>query len=717
MVVKKKNLSIYIMIIISLVLVILLGYELLKPWSNHTVWKNGGENHINKEKQKTIDKSTFAEDKKFLGDLDKKRGKVVKIAWISAFVDPAFNWKSLEWFPDTKANLNKLITKLSELWLNDKNTNFVIKSVGDLPWPFLSVSVTDRHKQKTLNNYEKSSQKQIKKISKIDKKISNDLQNRINSEVSILANNDNNWYCISNTSLWIKNWTSVQVCPDKATLTKMFWKNKYILQWTNNVQTLEYMSDYVNKDMTSTNDWFKKIYNYNAYLLYFPFVINKNIRKITTSKLGDYYNDMLGLNKMLYADDWLLLVNIIKTTNKILISLSSATKITAKDEKNIIDNWYNQYIKDTKQYKVKSITSKIFFNNKVYKYLNLFKKYGQNINILDYISKMGKITPDNIKTYITIIDKIFQNSYFVTLLNDKDLINIINKNIKTITVKNKKWKEHPLDKTAQDKAILWFYTDIVNMLPNLAIDVYPDDNSLIQYYINNGLNNAKYSPLISFWFIQNQTNVNDSFQFFLYDISNGWIIIKPNDTNIFNFKKIWNLLKNKVNPNDINKILVEDNQKLFTPDNTCQTIDSIDKTSWLSSFRIAYKCSINNFVLDTFNKKLSKFNNRTSEFWTLLNSWKKRVLGWLPDNKYFLLLKLYPDVMYWRFDTKQKREEFFNDFKTAINILNNSTDPKLWNSDFDRIMSKYYKYFNDISDYKHLRANINTLNLIFYWQK
>jgi len=658
--------------------------------------------------------NTKEEDNKLLNYLDKYKWHYVKLDWTEMFVDSNFNWKSLKNFPKIKKSLDKLITKLKSLWLNDNNTNFIIKSQGVLPWPFLSISATDKNKAKTLKKYKKEAVNKINKVAKENKAIAKDLLNRINTEISIMANNNNNGYCLSSTMLWIKTWTSVQVCPDKDTLTKMVRNNKFIVQGTNKVFTIMNMPSYTSQNMTTSSNWFKKIYNYNAYLLYFPYVINKNIVGTMKGFLDWYYNNMLKFNKMLYNDSGILLVNLFTASDDILLNKNK------KDPTKIIKKVYLEYQKEAKKYKNEKVINYISFTQKVNYILSIINKYGKNLNMIEYYSLTWTSTPDNIHSKIIILDKKIQNSYFETLLKDKKVLSEINSNFNDTIIKTKKWKKIVLNKIWKDKVILWFYLDILNILPNLAIDLYPQDQYFINLYLKHWLNNGKYSELLDSWFIQNETNTKNNFQLFLYNISNGGIIIPPRENDNFDFSLIWDLFKNNNSKNANQKardLILKYNAQLFTSNKLCQKIIILDKKYWLKSFVIAYKCSINSYVLDTFNKKISLFNKRVSKFWMLVWGWKQKIMPWLASSKFFLLLKLYPDVMYWRFDTPKERLKFFNDFKLALDMLQKSSDSKVWEARFKRMMAPYYQYFNDINDYIHLRANINTLDLIFYWQK
>jgi len=692
---------------------ILIGFGIflyLKPDSNSR------QNNIT-QIQKKVDYKE--QDKNFLDYLDKNKGKIIKISWLDIYIPEDWTNKWLEGFPKKKESLDKLLSKLKELWLNNKNTNFILANGGDLPWPFLSVIATDKERWKSIQEYKEQVEKGLKEIQKIDKQTAEILQDIEKNQYTFLGTKDSTWFCISSKPLWIEKWTSVQVCPDVTTLLRIVWKNKELVTGIPTVDTLYNMPDYTKWDIDKQTNWFKKIYNTEAYLLKYPYVLKYKDKLINYLVKSWYFNKVYSFDKFLIDSDVYQSKWIIRWLLWIIWNNGYDTKnnVINNNWLDLLNKTYNWYLEEVRKYnkKINKNQEKVD-NNKIIpltkdqfkeviiKFAPLFydlKEY----NIKWFNKIFAELSKDKVwfRDYLRIFNDNFAEAEFNKLLDDKKYLSLFGK-----------W----LDKN-KIKRITWFYIDTINMVPNYIVLLYPSTKPIIQIIRKLWLDDIKYKEIFNSGYLIQTNNTKNKFVPFLYDLANWWIILEPQDSPIFDWSEIWKLAKTwkKEDLKKINDIILRKNEELLKPNKFCLNAQQIQKDSWVKIFTNIFKCDVNNFALDTFDKVLDKLTRRASQMFSMLYHTKEWILPWLQDDKYILLVKMYPDILYWRFDTPEERKQFFETFKEALDILRNSTDKKDWQARFKRKMTKFYKYFNDIDDYKHLRVNLNTLNLVIYWQE
>lgn len=348
-------------------------------------------------------------------------------------------------------------------------------------------------------------------------------------------------------------------------------------------------------------------------------------------------------------------------------------------DKTLTKEWIQKVVK---WFFITKKEDKIKYNKTEQTLYNLLKKY------IEQPIKNKKTIAD----ILLIVNNNKKNKYNILL----DIYESIRYNMYYANIKN----ENKITKEDEKNNIwVWFYVDVLNFVIN--INIYNSDKYNILSSIIKPIINDKYKWLLNIWYVPNDKQSSVEVKPFLYDTKWG-ILQMPSGLSGVNFSKIW--LKYIKNTQEFQN-------KINNPNLICQKINKIvKKDSKLSYLKYNLWCFGEKRIQNFIEKYMSKLTKRVSEMFSLLS---KDPIELTKIKGYFLLLKIYPDVMYFRFSDSKIRWQFIEDFQDAYNVLKNTKKENL----FELKMQKYYKYFSKVSDYNLLKQNFGNFVFVLYYQK
>ena len=114
-----------------------------------------------------------------------------------------------------------------------------------------------------------------------------------------------------------------------------------------------------------------------------------------------------------------------------------------------------------------------------------------------------------------------------------------------------------------------------------------------------------------------------------------------------------------------------------------------------------FGCSSEHMLFNYYTIFTGQIYSKASDFFKLIE-WKEPANVSLVAFNTFV--KIYPDVLIWRFSKASDRQKFYEDFNNY-----------LLTKQFDLYMSKYYTYFKSYKDYEKLHENITVItNILWY---
>jgi len=386
---------------------------------------------------------------------------------------------------------------------------------------------------------------------------------------------------------------------------------------------------------------YKDIYNYHMYIILYPFVL-------------EYYNQLTNyFKKQWYYEEFKKLINIF-LNNKNL----------CKTKNKELKKWIEKNFDMINQIDIITYMSKCDTNTQLYQKILLNRQ---------------KYLFNNLINDSNFLKEIFNFDY-------EDYIKIKN-NIKEIIENKEKDKLNVIKEYEKIKKVVWFYTDFYNMFFNYIF--YNKDYKILKDF-KNFLNNIDFKDYLQLWYISNSDNNKYNFIPFIYDILQWWIITEPKDNQLIDF----NLSARNLKEIFLNKIL--------KPNYNCDIYTEIEnKIGELKDYKEILGCFKNKQVYNFLNTVWNTINYRFRLYADFI---KLVPLKEFEKMKFFkLMVKLYPDILWWWLNTYDLRQKFYKNLKLYYKFKD------------ERFLIDFFnKYYNQKKDYLRPLENIRKFNYIFY---
>lgn len=567
----------------------------------------------------------------------------------------------------SQETLDKLIDFVKEKGINDENTLFTL---GTDNWNpaykgLLTLSITSNDKKRDIDEIRKRQEKIVEEYPLKNKEI---LMNTFNNQMdryiayprsfadyfhldTLTGNlrNKNSWFVI----LWVDYPSMIKLLGEKS---KKFIQNDGMIAHKARVLN---MDEYINDNFTLDN-----IYTLNGYLMLYPETARFNELLAYNSEIKkDFFN---------YIEEWL--------------------KVAAlSDHNNDIKNEKSDMLDAGKQL------------------ITIWQTFQNNFRVLHW---------EKIEQFIK--DKILKDS-------EKEIMKKFDteekrKEIAEYILQGKQWKQVVVEENKDWKIVSnWRVKDYkpsdiekyltiqkkVNDLADVYIALFGNfPNFTYTYLLNEELENKELTDLIMSYLAKYEYSFaqedlptlnyesQKTFKPFIFDVLNNQVLSAPQNDTLDILGDNGDYTGDKFGFNGVVKKWP-----------SCSRIDTLLKNyQWnkgVQRMEREFGCSSEHMLFNYYTIFTGQIYSKASDFFKLIE-WKEPANVSLVAFNTFV--KIYPDVLIWRFSKASDRQKFYEDFNNY-----------LLTKQFDLYMSKYYTYFKSYKDYEKLHENITVItNILWY---